>query len=87
MWKILEPKILSLLGTKPWLALELLRRGQDLSGQNNPITVVIKIEEHSNSDWSLVRDKIVKLLEDSDSAHLCGGDWARYRNYRRRESS
>lgn len=49
-WKILEPKILRLLGTKPWIALELLRRGQDLIGQNDPITVVITIEEHSNSD-------------------------------------
>lgn len=69
-WQILEPKILSLLGTKPWLALELLRRGKDLTGNNNPITVVITIEEHSDSDWSLIRDKIVKLLEDSDCAYL-----------------
>lgn len=71
-WQILEPKILSLLGTESWLALELLRRGQDLSGNNNPITVVITIEEHSNSDsdWSLIRDKIVKLLEDSECAYL-----------------
>lgn len=69
-WQILEPKILSLLGTESWLALELLRRGQDLTGKNNPITVVITIEEHSDSDWSLIRDKIVKLLEDSECADL-----------------
>lgn len=69
-WQILRPKILSLLGTEPWLALELLRRGQDLTGNNNPITVVIMIEEHSDSDWSLIRYRIVKLLEDSDCAYL-----------------
>lgn len=69
-WHILEPKILSLLGTEPWLALELLRRGQDLTGNNNPITVVITIEEQSDSDWSLIRDKVVNLLEDSGYADV-----------------
>lgn len=69
-WHILEPKILSLLGTEPWLAVELLRRGQDLTDNNNPITVVITIEEQSDSDWSSIRDKVVRLLEDSECAYV-----------------
>lgn len=69
-WPIIEPQIVSLLGTRPWLAIELLRRGQDLISNSNPITVVITIEEESDSDWSFVRDKVVKLLEDSDSAYV-----------------
>lgn len=40
-WLILEPKIMSILRTRLWLALELLRRGEHLTGNSNPITVVI----------------------------------------------
>lgn len=49
-WPILEPKMVSLLGIRPWLALELLGRGQDFNSTGNPITVVIAIEEESESD-------------------------------------
>lgn len=31
-WPILEPKIMSILGTRPWLALELFKRGEHPTG-------------------------------------------------------
>lgn len=61
---------MSILGTWPWRALELLRRGEYLIGDSNPITVVITIEEESDMDWIFVRDRIVKLLEDSECAYV-----------------
>ena len=64
-WPILEPQIIETLGSQPWLALELLRRGTDLTPGNNPVMVVVTIEETSESDWTNVRDKIAKLLEES----------------------
>lgn len=69
-WPILEPKIMSILRTRLWLALELLRRGEHLTGNSNPITVVITIEEESDLDLISVRDRIVKLLEGSDYAYV-----------------
>lgn len=59
---------MSILRTRPWLALELLRRGEHLTSNSNPITVVITIETESDPDLVSVRDRIVKLLEDSDCA-------------------
>lgn len=67
-WPILEPKIVDILGTLPWLALELLRRGEHRT--DNTITVVITIQEKSDLDWTSVRDRIVKLLEDSECAYV-----------------
>lgn len=64
------PKIVSILETRSWLALELLRRGKNLDSDSNSITVVITIEEESDLDWISVRDRIVKLLEDSECAHV-----------------
>lgn len=65
-WPILRPQIIEILGSQQWLALDLLRRGTDpLSHSNNPVTVVVTIEETSQSDWANVRDKIAKLLEDA----------------------
>lgn len=78
---IIEPKIVSLLGTRPWLALELLRRGQHLTRSSNPITVVMTTEEESDSDWSFVRDEVVKLLL------CCGGDCVGNCQHRCREGS
>lgn len=69
-WPILEPKIMSILRTRLWLALELLRRGEHLTGNSNPIMVVITIEEESDLDLISVRDRIVKLLEGSDYAYV-----------------
>lgn len=46
-WPILEPNMVSLLGIRPWLALELLARGQDFDSTGNLITVVIAIEDES----------------------------------------
>lgn len=40
----LESNIMSLLGTRPCLVLELLRHGQDITGTRNTITLVITIE-------------------------------------------
>lgn len=61
---------MSILETRSWLALELLRRGKNLDSDSNSITVVITIEEESDLDWISVRDRIVKLLEDSECAHV-----------------
>ena len=64
-WQILESQIIKILGSQQWLALELLRRGTDLTPSNNPVTVVVTIEETSESDWTCVRDEIAKLLEEA----------------------
>lgn len=70
-WPILEPKIMSILRTRLWLALELLRRGEHLTGNSNPITVVDHaIEEESDLDLISLRHRIVKLLEGSDCAYV-----------------
>lgn len=69
-WPILEPQIIEILGSQPWLTLELLRRGKDLNHGNNPLTVVVTIEKTSESDWTPVRDKITKLLEEAGFEYI-----------------
>lgn len=65
-WPNLQPQIIEILGSQPWLALELRRLGDDvLTHSNNPATVVVTIEETSESDWTNVRDEIAKLLEEA----------------------
>ena len=62
---------MSILRTRLWLALELLRRGEHLTGNSNPITVVDHaIEEESDLDLISLRHRIVKLLEGSDCAYV-----------------
>lgn len=61
---------MSILGTRPWLALELLRRGGHLIGNSNPITVVIMIEKESHLDWVSVSDRVLKLLKNLDCAYV-----------------
>lgn len=52
------------------MALELLRRGKDLTHGNNPLTVVLTIEETSESDWTTVRGKMTKLLEEAGFEYI-----------------
>lgn len=70
-WPILRPQIIEILGSQPWLALELLRRGKDLlTHSNNPVTVVVTIKETSQPDWTNVRDEIAKLLEEAGFGYI-----------------
>ena len=63
-WPILKPQNIKILGSQPWMALELLRRGKDLTHSDNLVTVVVRTEEPSDSDWTNFRDEIAKLLEE-----------------------
>lgn len=69
-WPVLKPQIIKILGSQPWLALELLRRGKGLTHGDNLVTVVVTIEEMSESDWTSVRDEIAKLLEEAGLGYL-----------------
>lgn len=70
-WPNLQPQIIEILGSQPWLALELLRRGDDLlTHNNNPVTVVVTIEETSESDWTNARDEIATLLEEAGFGYI-----------------
>lgn len=70
-WPNLQPRIIEILGSQPWLALELLRRGDDLlTHSNNPVTVVVTIEETSESGWTNVRDEIATLLEEAECGYI-----------------
>lgn len=49
-WPNLDSQIVEILRDTLWFAIELLRRGTDEDGINNPITVLITISESSTSD-------------------------------------
>lgn len=69
-WPNLETQIISILGETLWLAIELLRRGTDEEGINNPITVLITISESSTSDWTDCRDRIASALETAEFEYI-----------------
>lgn len=48
------------------MLIELLRRGTDEVGVNNPITVLITIGESSSSDWTSCRDRIASVPEAAE---------------------
>jgi len=64
-WAHIESQIVDILGEKDWLALELLRRGSSYSPKENPVTVTITIHETSQADWVHIRERIVRVLDDS----------------------
>lgn len=69
-WPKLESQIVEILGDTLWLAIELLRRGTDEDGINNPITVLITISESSTSDWTDCRDRIANALEAAEFEYV-----------------
>lgn len=69
-WAKLESQIVEILGDTLWLAIELLRRGTDEDGMNNPITVLITISESSTSDWTDCRDRIANALEAAEFEYV-----------------
>lgn len=69
-WANLESQIVEILGDTLWLAIELLRRGTDEDGINNPITVLVTISELSTSDWTDCRDRIANALEVAEFEYV-----------------
>lgn len=62
-WPSIKKPIIEILGSRPWVALELLRRGKGATAEENTNTIVITIETSSQFDWTEVREQIVELLE------------------------
>ena len=70
VWPLLESRTTHNLRDKDWLALELLRRGCSYSPRENPVTVTITIDESSQADWIDVRERIVRVLDDSHNEQV-----------------
>lgn len=62
-WPSTKKPIIEILGPRPWVALELLRRGKGATAEENTNTIVITIETSSKSYWTEVREKMIELLE------------------------
>lgn len=65
-WPQIESNVLAILHNLDWLALSVLRRGTSHSLDENPVTIVITINEEDNDDWFVVRDSIVELLDQKN---------------------
>lgn len=70
VWPLLESRITNILGDKDWLALELRRRGTNYSPQENPVTVTITIHESSQADWINIRNRTVRVLDNSHNEQV-----------------
>lgn len=65
-WPNLQPQIIEILWSQPWLALELRRLGDGVfTHSNNPATVVV-----IGIGLDQVRDEIAKLLEEAGFAYI-----------------
>ncbi|DAA79026.1 TPA_exp: Uncharacterized protein A8136_2811 [Trichophyton benhamiae CBS 112371] len=68
MWEDLRSRILNILGDKEWTMLSPQKRG--ISGGNTPVTIVILVREDSTSDWTVVREAIVEILDSMELHHV-----------------
>jgi hypothetical protein len=65
-WKV-KPRILKTLAGRPWLSLDVFRRGRE--SEANWVTIRVMIpEDASNSGgiWNGIRDRIVTLLDRAE---------------------
>ena len=65
-WPSIKKPIIEILGPRPWVTLELLRRGKGATAEENTNTIVITIETSSQSDWTEVREQMIELLDTNN---------------------
>ncbi|GBF66701.1 hypothetical protein TMEN_9421 [Trichophyton mentagrophytes] len=68
IWADLRSRILNILGDNEWTMLSPQQRG--VSGGSTPITIVILVREDSTSDWTVVREAIVEILDSMGLHHV-----------------